>query len=547
MYKRMITIFCAMALLCSFVGYKIYTISTGDALLAAAQNQSNFVVDVATTRGCIYDCNFQKLVNETESYKAAVLPSSESMAALSRSLTMEQFKETLSYLESNKPFILDVDTDQIYSSGIEVFKTYNRYSTNLAPHIIGYTDNTGAGVYGLEKIYDDLLSEYGEHISVRYTTDATGKAFEGLHPEVVQEGNYQGGGLVLTLDKEIQQIVLKAMSESVDAGAAVVMDIETGDIVAMVSIPFFDPSDLESYLNAQNAPFVNRAMSEYAVGSTFKLIVAAAALENGFYEGYSYTCEGAIDVNGQIFHCHDLAGHGVVDMKKAIEVSCNPYFVNLGLHLGGDKILEYATKFGLGTAIELGNGYNDADGNLPSIVDMNEDTNVANFSFGQGKLLATPLQMARVISIIANNGKDVTPRLIKGITQDGSSLSEEYISETNGEQIIKESTAKKLRNFMVNVVTDGSGTAAKPENNLAGGKTASAQSGRYRDGEELVDAWFCGYFPAETPKYAIVVLADEMNSGATAAAPIFKQIADELDKIERLNIINDKIPEENDQ
>ena len=187
-----------------------------------------------------------------------------------------------------------------------------------------------------------------------------------------------------------------------------------------------------------------------------------------------------------------------------------------------------AENLGFGASAELAPGLFSAAGNLPGSSELSSKAALASFSFGQGKLLATPVQIAALAAAVANGGFSVTPKLVLGTTDENGKLSAAPIYEKN--RVMSEAAAKKLREMMISVVEEGSGANAKPNRGGAGGKTASAQTGQYdKDGNEIVHAWFAGFYPAEEPKYAIAVFAEGMNSGSDFAAPVFKKICDGID------------------
>lgn len=527
MYKRMIGIFCAVLLVMTAAMTRIYYLGQSDYLAAAASVQGKYALQIASSRGMIYDRNLNELVNKRYRYVAAVLPSPEAAAVLIDVVDEEGREALVNRLSAAVPFTMEVPDDNIYAYGVDVFRVYDRYdSKQIAPHIIGYLNGDGsAGVAGIEKAHDQLLKRESGWIDIHYMVDAVGRTARGGSIDINRQNLGARGGVVLTLDRDIQQLVQTALEEGCQKGAAVVMDIYTGDILAIASTPAFDPNNITASLDDSNTPFINRAISAYNIGSTFKLITAAAALEQGYSSSYQYECKGYIDVNGQIFKCQNTAGHGLVDMEQAVSISCNPYFINLAIQVGPQPILAMARNLGIGNAAELAPGLWTQPGNLPALQELSSDAAIGNFGFGQGQSLASPLQIAQVISAIANSGRSVPPRIVRGTTEDGAFLNDEYPIYAST-QVMDESTAALLKNFMIEVIENGSGTNARPIAGGAGGKTASAQTGQYEEEEEIVHAWFSGFYPAQSPRYSIVVFAEGEDSGGKVAAPIFKRIAD---------------------
>ena len=432
------------------------------------------------------------------------------------------------------PFLIEVDTDAVQGENVEVFSVPNRYSMDYtAPHIVGYVDADGVGQTGIERIFNDFLESVGEKIRVRYQIDAIGRALAGNGIEILQEGN-QSDGVVLTLHKGLQQACERILSGAGVNGAIVVMDLADGGLRVVASAPGFDPRNVAQSMDDPDSPLVNRAFGAYAVGSTFKLLVAAAALEQGASPEQTYICNGWMDVNGQIFKCKQLAGHGEMDMEQAIAHSCNCYFIQLAQQVGTQDLRDMAVRFGFSKADLLADTLQTAQGNLPDAEQLENPAELANFGFGQGLLTATPIQICKMIATIANRGELLAPRLIEGIYT-GGELEEEVSFSPN--RVISEKTADLLCGFMETVVMEGSGQLALPQTGGAGGKTASAQTGIYDENEEeIVHAWFGGFYPAEDPQFAIVVFVENGQSGNRVAAPLFAQVADSLSGLELAQI-----------
>lgn len=517
---------------------RLYFLSTGEQLASAANKQSSYTLTVDTTRGYIYDCHLNPMVYLQPQYKAAILPSIEAVGTVAPLLNGNEKEDFLKLNSQNKPFLQNLNTEYVYGQGIRLFKMNKRYGDEpLAEHIIGYLDAAKEnGVSGIEKSFNDFFQETSGKISISYSIDALGRILSQEQPQIEQQNYQDKKGVVLTLDKKIQQIAQNAARRYIREGAVIVMDVSNGDIKASVSCPSFQPNYVADSLQDENGPLLNRVFCAYNVGSPFKLLVSAAALENGIPASLSFRCTGSIKVKDIDFHCHNREGHGVLDMEGAIQVSCNPYFVNLASQLGAYPIVELAEKLGFGKETELADGLISEAGYLPTMEDLKNPGDVANFGFGQGKLLATPLQMAQLVSLFANGGYAVTPRLVAGISDDTGKMVEEPTDQVSPTQIISTRTADTVKNFMINVVENGTGKQAKPKIGSAGGKTGSAQTGTYdEDGNEIVQAWFTGFYPAQNPQYAIVVLAENGQSGGDICGPVFKEIADNIAAIEKIS------------
>lgn len=510
---------------------RVYSLSFRSDLTQAAQRQSSYRLDVAQTRGAFYDCNGQPLTDLESDTVAAVSPSVEAMEALAQAITGPQRSGVLQQLQEGKPFLCSLEQGPLSAQGVSCFAVTRRYGAHpIAPHLLGYLDGDGRGAAGLEAAYQEQLAAAGEKVSVRYGVDIQNRPLEAVEPEISGSCQPPKAGLVLTLDREIQQLCQTVGEQMLEKGAIVVMDVDSGALRAVVSQPSFDPQAVAKSLEDPEAPLLNRAFSPYSVGSTFKLAVAAAALEQGIPTSTTFSCLGGITVAGRMIYCHYRAGHRDCDMEKALEQSCNPYFIQLGQQVGAGAILAMAENLGFGRGSSFAPGVRSAAGQLPSLENASSPVALANLSFGQGELLATPVQVAAMVSSIANGGCQVTPSLIVGWSADGSLPQE---TRRAALRIFSEQSAQTLRQLMIQVVEEGSGQNAKPAQGGAGGKTASAQSGQLdEEGNELVHAWFAGFYPAEEPRYAIVVLAEGKESGGTYAAPLFRRIADQIAVLE---------------
>ena len=277
MGRRAVGVYAALVLIFTGMICRVYALSMGGALASAANTQSAFVLDVDNTRGVIYDCNLKPLVGTggAQAGGGAALARGVHRACrgggagacgrlADRSLTCSRWRR-----RSTPRGSMMIDAVERYGD------------EQLAPHIVGYLNPEKTnGAAGIEMAYDDLLKQYDGSLKLRYTLDAAGHTLTLNPPEVLRDNYKSEGGVALTLDADFQRIAQRAM-KGVEKGAAVVMDVATGDVKASVSVPAYDANDLAASLQDPDSPFVNRAFSQYNVGSTFKLVVAAAALESG--------------------------------------------------------------------------------------------------------------------------------------------------------------------------------------------------------------------------------------------------------------------------
>ncbi len=529
--KKILTLFCIAIACCTVLIFRLYALSVDGNLKQAAANQSSYSMQITQTRGKIYDRNLRPLTDTEQHRLIAVAPTREAADACAQQITGNSRRKALDLLAQGTPFTLKLEQkEKVYAKDIENFTVSSRLPTDpnqqLAVHLLGYQDAEGAGVCGIEKAYDKQLAQSGETVQVRCRVNAVGQAVEGETMEVSGSARPVTEGVVLSIDKTMQEIVQKVGNSQIEQGAIVVTDIESGELRACASFPSYDPYYLEKAMNDERKPLINRALLPYCVGSSFKLAVAAAALEQGISPDFSIDCVGGTTVAGRIFYCHHRAGHRQTDLQRAIEQSCNPYFIRLGQKAGGEAVLGMAKALGFGKETILAPGIVSEAGTLPSLSDLNSPHELANFSFGQGKLTATPIQVASMVSAIANKGVSFQPKLVLGTTRDGKTT--DYFPQQAPIRVFSEYTAAVLKKGMVGVVEQGSATMAKPQQGGAGGKTASAQTGMYdENGEEVVHAWFAGFFPKQQPKYAVVVLIEGGEYGGRIASPLFRQIADE--------------------
>ncbi len=526
MQKRIIGVAVTFSLLFTILFTRIFVIVSDEKYLEVSKNQSVRTLEAVTSDGNIYDRNFQKLVNNKSSLYAAVNPTPE---AVSEILPYVYDKEDFySQLVYGSPFICRINERVKESEDITVFECAERYSENqLATHIIGYV-REGVGVTGIESAYDEFLRSHSEKFSVTYNIDGQGSVLEGVDKKVSQQTEMKSG-VVLTIDKYIQAIC-ELMEEKIGKGAVVVMDVQSGDILGMASFPSYSADNLGEALENENSPLINRCVYSYSVGSIFKLVTCLAAFEHGIDESFSYNCTGEITVDGQRFMCHDHSGHGKLDMFGAIKESCNPYFIKLSENIDTKLFHSIAERLGFGRAYSLADGINCSGGNLQTVEELGISAEKANLSFGQGKLLATPLQICSFTAAIANEGKLYNPRLVIGTSEDGENI--ENLQQQKYTEVFDRDTAFRLQDLMIGAVNGNPESNARPKNVRAAGKTSTAQTGiSDENGEEICHAWITGYFPLSQPKYAVTVLCEGGGYGNDAAAPVFKEIAERITDI----------------
>lgn len=506
----------------SFFGIALnyFRLSQEQQHVQTAAESSYMTIHAGDSWGTVYDRNFTPLTNSECNIMAIAVPSAVDINVISeiaadKKLVKEKYDE-------GRPFAFECIKKGTESEGLTFFEIPERYGKDIkATHIIGYLSD-GSGASGIEYAYDMVLRSGNVENSVTYSTDGSGRVLIGGGKNVVRSDK-QKTGVVLTIDSEIQEICEKA-GKKIDKGAVIVSDVKNGEILGMASFPDYDVNDISPALNDERSPMINRNLYSYSVGSIFKLVTACEALNEGL-SGYVYECSGAEDVRGQKFGCHDRNGHGIQSIEDAMINSCNPYFISLSQCLDTMAFRSLAYSLGFGREIHLCTGMISSAGNLPSVEELLVPAELANFSFGQGRLSATPLQVNQFTCAVANGGDLIMMRLIRGITVDGETVGNEKAFLRS--RVMTSETAAELRKMMIGVIYKNENSNAVPEKVVAAAKTSTAQTGRFdENGEELCHGWITGFFPASSPRYAVTVLVEDGGYGNDSAAPVFKDIVD---------------------
>lgn len=418
---------------------------------------------------------------------------------------------------------------------------FRRYSYgDLACHVLGFVSSPFSGEdapgllvgrMGIEKAYDSLLRCQRPGVSA--VVDANDKLIGGLgYRSTITPDNQPN--VVLSLDLDIQKAVEKIFDAYISkgwvpsTGAIVVMDPDTGDVLAMVSRPAIDGSDFQH--NRATRKSDNVTMLPLA--SVVKVITAAAALQkNPNLLNARYTCNGTLTLGENTFHC--LGSHGNQDMAEALSNSCNLYFAQLAVEVGGEELLNMAKAMGLGTKPDLGLPESEVEGgSLPGLKDLATSAGLANhFAMGGNKLEATPLQVAAMLSSIANGGYYVEPRLILAVNQD--TAGELRAPAVRKKKIMDTSTAQLVAGMMRGVVEDGYTISFNKVTYPYAASALAAKTGTSDDdlpprGYQI--RWSCGILPWRNPQYVVVYMA-EVPPGLTQVkrGQILAEIAEILD------------------
>ncbi len=527
------------------VAIKLFNIQaiTGEQYSARAALQQTRSRLVYRERGDILDRNGIRLTSRKTYWKAILQPYTLLNDPADLSAVASIFEVTPQYLsgelsKSNLPYIADITAAQakaISTSSLEGISVIDMRVRNdadtLATHILGYVDEKGEeGLAGIEKVYQETL-ERGGGVYAGIIADAGDGFMSDFGYRIWNSMNKDKLNVQLTLDYHLQSIVENTMDRMVDKGAVILLDILTGEILAIASRPDFDPSNINRYLADSNEPLFNRALGTYTPGSVFKIITAAAALEDGISADLTFDCPGYVDLGGIKMKCtsYDEGGHGSINMAQAFARSCNSYFIHLGLMLGRDKLLDMAEKFGLGGKTGLVyQGIEEPAGLLPSFLGPASPPEIGNISIGQGEILISPVHAANMTAVIANGGILNKVSLVKGIVNDKGELIRN-VSHPSWTRIISKETASALQGMMLLTVQSGTGKWADIKGHGgSAGKTGSAETGWVRDNRNILHAWFSGYFPIDAPRYSLCVFIEDGQSGSVSAAPIFAEISAQI-------------------
>jgi penicillin-binding protein 2 len=406
-----------------------------------------------------------------------------------------------------------------------------RYGPNsLAAHVTGYIQKSQASEpTGLEKTFYDELST-GRPFTLAAFVDAHGNMLHGLGiRDLRNQDSRRPYSIKTTIDSSMQASVEATLTKANISSAVVIMDPKNGDILTMASYPWIAPVDIYSgvsnermntWNNDPGSPFLNKAIQQYPPGSVFKVILVAAALEEGIIRPDDhFTCTGSYEVGDKTISCYEGNVHGELNMQQALAVSCNSYFVWLGQKLGRQTVTDTAKKFKLGQLTDL--PLDEKPGLIPAPEDMPNLGHLANTSIGQGDVLTTPLQLTRVMSIIANDGLDVYPRLVTEVI-DNNGLAMQRFPSYKGSRVISPTAARRLQTMLSAVVDSGTGTHAQSTLYNAVGKTGTAKSGP----DDYHHSWFSAIIELNGRTLTATVFIQDSKDGR--ATQLFKKIMESL-------------------
>ena len=560
----------------------------GDDLKQRSENNSIRFRNIIPLRGLIMDRNRHVMVDNRPSFDVLYMPSRgkypdrliEKLKELYKRKSLE-FSFDQPFPKKMKPYlpvkleknvtmekVALVETNSLDLPGVYIDVSPVRLyldGETIAP-IIGYTGEISKeeleknkddeeyasgdilGKSGVEKFLDPYIR--GSRGAELVEVNVYGKEIKNLG----RIDPVSGYNVILNIDADLQKTAWDAFGGR--AGAAIALDPRDGSVLAMVSLPSFDPNLFNSgisseqwskFVNDPLTPLSNRAVSgQYPPGSTYKLIVAAAALEEGIITpDTQYLCNGSYDFGNRSFRCWQKKGHGHISLHRAIVESCDVYFYNVGRLLGVDKIAHYARLFGLGgaTGIDLPNEKNGLiptkQWKLAKIREPWQSGETISISIGQGFNLVTPLQLVSAYSAFANGGTLWRPRLVKSIETTDGRIHKEFLPQKKGELSLSKETIDFLGNALWGVVNEptGTGKAAQRPNADVCGKTGTSQIIGLPENEKARrekkigalqrdHALFVCFAPLTNPEIAVAVIVENAGHGGAVAAPIARKILD---------------------
>ncbi|MCF8466431.1 MAG: penicillin-binding protein 2 [Sneathiella sp.] len=584
--------------------YYLQVIHSDEYTMMADENRMNLQL-LTPLRGRIVDRFGAEIASNRQNYRVVLIPEQtksveETLDALAQYVDAQEidreriFKDTkrkrgfvpipvVDNLSWEQFARINVNSPSLPGIQMDVGSTRTYPYGDLFAHIVGYVGAVSErdlqtlefdpllelpefriGKSGIEKYYDRTLR--GKAGLSRVEANAYGRTIRELNR---QEG-IPGNDAVLTIDKELQQFSAKRLDG--ESAAAVVIDIHSGDILAMASVPSFDPNAFANGISSkqwkalvedEKHPLGNKAIGgQYPPGSTFKMIVALAALEAGVITpDHQVFCAGYTQLGNHRFHCWKRGGHGTLDLVGGITHSCDIYFYDIARKAGVDRIAAMANRFGLGEKLNI-DILGERGGLIPT-----KDWKLAvqgvpwqlgetyNVGIGQGYVLATPLQLAVMTARLANGGKAVRPRLVRSVTGtplEGAVAPLNTVAAETEEIGINPKNLKVVLKGMYEVVNGKRGTARSAKITVEGwemaGKTGTAQVRRISrkeriDGvlksdekpwEERDHALFVGFAPFDDPRYAVAVIVEHGGSGSHTAAPIARDLLQETLRLDPL-------------
>lgn len=556
--KKVMIVFVAVFFIMMFlIGRLVYLmIFCSEYYRNKAENLHERERDIKAARGKLLDANGTVLATNKSVCTISVIHNQmeepeKVIAMLVKELgiseeTARKRVEKVSSIERVKTNVAKETGDAIRAyglSGVKVDEDYKRYYPygTLASKVLGFTGADNQGILGLEVKYDEYLQ--GTNGKILTLTDARGIEIENAGESRLEPVN--GYDLCLSLDYNIQMYCEQAAKKvctkkSADSVSVIVMNPQNGELMAMVNYPEFDLNDpftlvgdngeavsAEEKQNLLNKMWRNQCISDtYEPGSTFKIITAAAALEEGVVKlDDAFFCPGYKIVEDRRIRCARTTGHGAETFETGIMNSCNPVFMELGERLGAENFVGYFKQFGLLSKTNI-----DLPGEAGTIMHKTENigpVELATISFGQSFQI-TPIQLITTVSSIINGGTRVTPHFGVSV-QDADGNTVKTFSYETHENICTAETSETMRYLLEKVVSEGTGKNAKIEGFSIGGKTATSQTLPRSDHKYISS--FLGFAPADDPQVLVLVVINNPQGiyyGGTIAAPVAKEIFENI-------------------
>lgn len=530
---------------------------------------------ISAHRGTIYDTNMTVLAQSADSYKVYVdpgaIPDTETAQSIAKNLAELLDLEYETVLEKctredTRYVVIATDVEYDLAESIREMRSENGFTSyigfeddvtryypydNFCSTLIGFTNSNGKGSSGLEYYYNTLLTG----VTGRSITAQNAKAQQIAADYEVTYAAQEGTSLQLTIDSTIQYYLESALSDAVENldatyGYGIVMDTDTGAVLAMASMPDYNLNDPytiadeetatelseiedeteqdEATEEAIYAQWRNRCITDtYEPGSIFKCITAAAGIEEGVVTpDEMFTCTGSYVVSDRTYHCSNNDGHGEEDFTTSMMNSCNPIFIEVAQRLGVDTFYKYYEAFGMteSTGIDLPAEATPTAGVTYYTEENMGAVQLASTSFGQ-TFSVTPIQMITAINAIANDGKLMQPYVVEAtLDEDGNTISQTEPAEKR--QVVSELTADVVTDMMVSVVTDGTARNAYVAGYNVAGKTGTSEKLTSEDGYYIGS--FCGFAPADDPEITVLIIIDEPKgdqyTGGKTAAPVAAEV-----------------------
>lgn len=552
--RKIMIIFVAVLLLMVFLmGRLVYLmIFCSEYYGVRAENLHERERDIKAARGNIYDRNGVVLAENKTVCTISVIHSQiedpeKVITVLTKELgmseeTVRKRVEKVSSIERIKTNVEKETGDAIRAyelAGVKIDEDYKRYYpyNELASKVIGFTGGDNQGIIGIEVKYDEYLE--GINGKILTLTDARGVEIKNAGER--RSEPVEGDDLYLSLDYNIQmyaaQAAVKVREEKqADSVSILVMNPQNGEILAMVNEPEFnlnEPFALNTEMDTElseeekqdalNKMWRNQCINDtYEPGSTFKIITASAALEEGKVSlSDQFNCPGYKIVEDRRIRCHKVGGHGAEDFTHGIMNSCNPVFIEIGLRIGSDRFCDYFEQFGLLSRTNI-----DLPGEASTIMHKRENigqVELATMSFGQSFQI-TPIQLATTVSSIINGGNRVTPHFGVETKNAEGEVTHTFVYEQK-EHIVSEETSATMRYLLEKVVSEGSGKNAALEGFSIGGKTATSQT--LPRSEKRYISSFLGFAPADDPQVLALIIINNPQGvyyGGTIAAPVCRDL-----------------------